>query len=408
MFKLNTIIKSTLAILVIATSTNAWAAEEKTTDPKAADQKVTEQKLEIGQVTSSFDITVYGYIKLDAIYDSQATVIGDLGFFVKPKIDGKNDNEFNMTARETRLGLKIGGPTVYDGKLSGRLEIDFYGRSDSENGYHPRLRLGYIDWAFENWSMRFGQDWETFITVAPKTVNFDTMADKGALGLRRAQARLTKNFNLSETSSIFVKAAAATTIAPDADQDGQVDGKDSGVPTFQYNLGYMGKILTEKKSRMSVSGHYGTETYHYEGRVDSKNVDTWSVIGSLYMPVVDCVTLAGTIWTGSNLDTYFGGIGQGINSIDDEGIGASGGWVQLMYFPTEKLNLNLIYGIDDPDNEDINEGMRSKNTVIGVNGYYSFTKALIGCLEYQRIETDYYMQQEAEDNRFQAAMKYVF
>jgi len=404
MFSYNKVIKSTLAILAIAASTT-MAADTKV----AADQKpATDLKMEVGKVTSSFDITLYGYIKVDAIYDSQATVIGDLGFFVKPKIDGESDNEFNMTARETRLGLKIGGPTVYDGKLSARIEIDFYGRSDSENGYHPRLRLGYIDWAFEDWSMRFGQDWETFITVAPKTVNFDTMADKGALGLRRAQARLTKNFNLSDTSSIFVKAAAATTIAPDENQDGQADGKDSGVPTFQYNLGYMGKILTEKKSRMSVSGHYGTETYHYEGRVDSKNVDTWSVIGSLHMPIVDKVTLAGTIWTGSNLDTYFGGVGQGINSETLEGIGASGGWVQLMYFPTEKLNVNLSYGIDDPDNEDLNAGMRSKNTVYGVNGYYSFTKALIGCLEFQRIATEYYTMDEAVDNRFQAAMKYVF
>jgi len=405
MFSYNKVIKSTLAILVIAASTTMAADQKEVAKEKVATEP---PKMELGKVTSSFDITVYGYIKVDAIYDSQSTVIGDLGFFVKPKVDGESDNEFNMTARETRLGLKIGGPTVYDGKVSARIEIDFYGRSDSENGYHPRMRLAYIDWAFEDWSMRFGQDWETFITAAPKTVNFDTMADKGALGLRRAQARITKNFNLSETSSIFVKAAAATTIAPDADQDGQLDGKDSGVPTFQYNLGYMGKILTEKKSRMSVSGHYGTETCDIDGKNDSKNIDTWSVIGSLYMPIVDCVTLAGTIWTGSNLDTYFGGVGQGINSTTIKGIDASGGWVQLMYFPMEKLNVNLSYGIDDPDNEDLNEGMRARNTVIGVNGYYSFTKALIGCLEYQRIETDYYMMEDAEDNRFQAAMKYVF
>jgi hypothetical protein len=398
MFSFNRTTKSILAILAIAASTTM-----------AADQKaVANQKMELGQVTSSFDITVYGYIKLDAIYDSQATVIGDLGFFVKPKVDGKSDNEFNLTARETRLGLKIGGPTVCNGKVSGQLEIDFYGDNDKENGYHPRMRLAFIDWAFEDWSMRFGQDWETFITVAPKVVNFDTMADKGALGLRRAQVRLTKNLNLSETSSIFAKAAAAATIAPDADQDGQVDGKDSGVPTFQYNLGYMGKILTEKKTRISVSGHYGTETLDLYGRNDSKHIPTWSVIGSLHMPIVDCVTLAGTIWIGSNLDTYFGGVGQGINTETFEGIDASGGWVQLMYFPTQKLNLNVIYGIDDPDNEDLNEGMRSKNTVIGVNGYYSFTKALIGCLEYQRIETDYYLMEEAEDNRFQAAIKYIF
>ena len=392
MFKLNKLVKSTLAILAIAASTNVMA----------------DQQLEIGQVTSSFDIAVYGYIKLDAIYDSQSTVIGDLGFWVKPEVNGDKDNEFNMTARQTRLGLKINGPDILNGKVSGRLEIDFYGRGDSENSYHPRIRLAYIDWAFDDWSMRFGQDWETFLTVAPKTVNFATLADKGALGLRRAQARVTKNFNLSETSSIFVKAALAATIAPDADQDGQVDGKDSGLPTFQYNVGYAGKVLTEKKSRFSVSGHYGQETCDVDGKNDSLDIDTWSVIGSVYMPVIDKISLAGTIWTGENLDTYFGGIAQGINLEKRKGIASNGGWAQFMYFPTDKLNINLTFGVDDPDNDDLNEGMRAQNTVMGINAYYAFSKALVASIEYQNIETKYYMQEKATDDRIQAAIQFFF
>ena len=38
-----------------------------------------------------------------------------------------NDDEFNMTANQTRIGLKITGPDSEDLKLSGLVEVDFYG-----------------------------------------------------------------------------------------------------------------------------------------------------------------------------------------------------------------------------------------------------------------------------------------
>ncbi|MDD2236932.1 MAG: hypothetical protein PHP44_03405 [Kiritimatiellae bacterium] len=366
----------------------------------------------VGQVTSKYDITIYGYIKLDAIYDSQKTAVGDLAFFVLPKVDGEEDSETRLTARQSRLGLKVNGPEVEGGRVTGLLEMDFYGKADSDNAYHPRMRLGYLDWAFSTWSLRAGQDWETFIVVVPTTINFATLSDQGSLGLRRPQFRLTKDFALSESSKLVLKGAVARTVGQDIDGGGQDDGVDSDIPTFQGAVVLQSVLLTEKKTVAGISGHWGKEVVDSYTKddvtVDEKKYDSWSVIGSLCLPIIKQLSLVGTIWTGENLDTYYGGIGQGINPTAQKGIKATGGYAQIQVFPMDKVNVNFTYGVDDPKDGDLAANMRSKNETLVASIQYSFSSDLIVGLEYQYLETKYKDSDSAKDNRVQAAMTFKF
>jgi len=368
--------------------------------------------VQVGQVTSKYDVTLYGYIKVDAIYDSHKTAVGDLAFFVLPKVDGEKDSETRLTARQSRLGLKINGPEVEGGKVTGLIEMDFYGKADTDNAYHPRMRLGYLDWAFATWSLRAGQDWETFIVVVPNTINFATLADQGALGLRRPQIRLTKNVGLGENSKLVLKGAVARTVGQDIDGGGQDDGVDSDIPTFQGAVELHSVLLTEKKTIAGLSGHWGKEVVDSytlnEETVDEKKYDSWSVIGSLCVPLIKQVSLMGSIWTGENLDTYYGGIGQGINPSAQKGIKANGGFAQIQIFPMDKVNVNLTYGLDDPKDGDLAANMRSKNETLMANVHYAFSPDLSVGLEYQYLKTKYKEGDSVEDNRVQAAMTFKF
>jgi len=91
-----------------------------------------------------------------------------------------------------------------------------------------------------------------------------------------------------------------------------------------------------------------------------------------------------------------------------KGIGARGGYIQLVTDLTEKLNWNLIYGIDDPDNQDLNNGNRSKNQAVFTSVYYKITSAVTAAFEYAYMTTSYKGQSDASDNRFQGAMIYKF
>lgn len=359
-------------------------------------------------------LKIYGYVKLDTAYDTQKTSAGDAVYYVLPQVNGKSDNEFNMTARETRLGLELVGPDIECVKTTAKIEGDFYGNGGSQNSPNLRLRLAYLDLAVPSGTaVRAGQDWDTFMTVIPKTVNITLLADNGALGLRRPQFRVTQDIPICDKTKLVAKVAAARTIGEDIDGGMQDDGADSGYPSVQYNVCLLTPLLTTNATKLSVSGHWGNETLdstvsNVVVDADVKDYITWSVIGSLFLPVHQKVAVQGTIWQGENLDTYFGGIGQGINKTLQKGVGAKGGYIQLITDPTDRLNWNLAYGIDDPNSEDLNNGNRSKNQTLVTSAYYKITSAVTAAFEYYHMTTSYKGQESATDNRFQGAMIYKF
>lgn len=361
-----------------------------------------------------FHLKPYGYVKLDAIYDTHSVAAGDLMFYVLPHTDGVDDNEFRMTARETRIGLNLKVAETGPIKPSGKIEVDFYGAGGSDNAANLRMRLAYIDLAMPHgFSLRAGQDWETFITIIPRIVNFAYLADAGALGIRRPQLRATQEIQLSEKTRLTAKLAAARTIGQDIDGGGEDDGVDSGLPTGQGNLILERPLWTESAAKIGVSGHIGRETCDKvaEGVTcanDDKDYDTWSVIGSLYLPLCQRAAVQGCIWQGENLDTYYGGIGQGINKTLATAIAAKGGFAQLLLDLTDRLNLNVGYGLDDPDEADLNAKDRSKNELIFSSLFFKLTRDATLALEYSNLRTSYKAADKAENNRIQGAVIYYF
>ena len=358
-------------------------------------------------------LQLYGYIRADISHDSQSTTPGELAFYVQPEVAGEKSGKTYFTARETRFGLNLIGPDFENWKTTGKIEMDFYG-GGTDIAYNPRIRLGYLDLAHSSgFSARFGQDWETFIEVIPRIVNFSYLADAGALGLRRPQARLTQDIKITDHTKLVLKVAAARTVGQDLDGGGYDDGADAEWPTAQFNVALHQKLWMDRTARIAFSGHFGQETLDTteEGALvaeDTKDYDSWSAQGAIYLPLSKCLTVQGSLWAGENLDTYFGGIGQGVNMGLGKAIAAKGGWAQVLWDPTEKLAFALGYSLDDPDDEDLNAGMRAKNELILVNGAYKLTKAVSVMAEYSHFTTDYLEGEEAVNDRVQMAMKYAF
>ena len=362
-------------------------------------------------------LQVYGYIKADLSHDTQNTAPGsDFTFYVLPEVAGEKDGQTRLAARESRFGLNLFGPDVGAWKTTGKIELDFYG-GGNPNSYNPRIRLAYVDVARScGLSLRFGQDWDTFTEVTPRINNFAYLADVGALGLRRPQARATKEIKFTDNTKLVVKVAAAQTVGQDLDGGGQDDGADADWPTAQFNVALHQKLWTEKAARLAFSGHYGRETID---SVDSNKVvvatdtadfDTWSAQASIFLPICKMVAVQGNLWQGANLDTYYGGIGQGVNMARGEEIEAKGGWAQLLFDPTDKWAFGLGYSVDDPCDEDLvgNKTQMSKNDLVWFYGAYKFTAALTAMAEYSQMTTDYAGKDDATNDRVQVSMKYTF
>lgn len=365
-------------------------------------------------------LQIFGFIKADYAYDTQNTAPKNtFALWVLPEANGEKDAQTQFGARETRLGLNIFGPDFGNWKTVGKFEMDFYGGGSGPNSYNPRIRLAYVDLANKDGlAFRIGQDWDTFCELVPRIVNFGYLADIGALGQRRPQARVTQEIKISDDTKVVAKIAAGQTMGEGPNQDldggGYDDGSDADYPSVQWSLALNQKLWADKPAKFAIAGHWGTETMD---AVDSNKVviasdaadyDSWSVQGFVFLPITKTLAAQGNVWQGANLDQYFGGIGQGVNMTLGDEIAAIGGFAQLLWDPVEKWSFGLGYSVDDPDDEDLNAGNRAKNEQEFVNVFYKFTSVLTGMAEYTHMVTDYKGQADATDDRIQVAMKYAF
>lgn len=361
--------------------------------------------------SSSITYDFYGYVKVDASYQTQNTNLAEIPFWVLPEMTSPSnaDGQTNFTAKESRLGVNITGPAYAGGVVKAKFEADFYGNFalNNHHAYQPRTRHIYTEWSNGKWSVLAGKTWETYLSVFPQTVNFTAYNLQGQLGLRRAQIRVTRALEIGDDQMLTLKLALSEPLGQlhggDLDVDGIDDGAESGLPNFEYNLEYKRPGL-----RLALSGFAGRESLDTTPTVMGGDYDSWALILGGEWELHRVLSLRGSIWTGSNLDSAWGGVNQGINVIQGRSIDGSGGWVQLGWKAMPDLSLNIGYGIDDPEDSMLETGQRTYNESITLNGLYKLNNNLTLGLEFMHLRTGYRRQTTESAQRVQGAVKYAF
>lgn len=342
---------------------------------------------------------VYGYIKVDAAYDTHCVFNGDFARYVLPEAVC-NDNQLNITARQTRLGLKVLGPQWEGWTPGARIETDFYGDYTSSTPT-LRLRLAYAEMEKDDWLIRAGQDWDALIVALPRTVIFATYANHGALWSRRPLIKAQWGQPLDD-GKLTITGAVAQAVSADIDGRGQPDGSDSGVPNLEGALTYDWQINDEWSLLTGLSGQWGQAAFDQPFGGETV-YDTYAGMFTAVIDWKEKAKLLGSFWYGANLGGFNGGIGQTVNLFKGRAIRARGGWVQLQTFPWEDFNWNLAFGIDDPLDSDLSPGMRDFSLNASTSIYYQLTPYLTLAAEYSFMQTGYSGLPTADNNRIQTA-----
>ena len=390
------------------------------------DKEVEELKKALGQqdlpaetkpllpVLSSLGIQLYGYLKLDAAYDTSQTDDGNFAKWVERENSNRDDDQFNMTANQSRFGVMITGPDGGTMKTSGRAEVDFYG-GGSQNKSHLMMRHAYmkLDWPEDRFNIIAGQTSDVISPLVPSTVNYSVAWWTGNIGYRRPQIRLTKVLGIDGDVDLTLEGAVARTIGRDnLFLAGTLDsGEDSGQPTLQARASVTAPVFCSKPVTVGLSGHYGEEEYDVASNGSDKEFRSWSLNVDLLQPVYDWLTIKSELFTGENLDAYLGGIGQGVTltgaNMYDE-IGSSGGWVAASLGPWDSRRYNLGVAVDDVDRDDVNEGARTLNSSVFANMFWAFDKNTEFALELSHLKTNYAGNGDADSFRIQTAFIYKF
>ena len=349
------------------------AASQLTAQPAPAPAVTTQSKL---------PLSLYGTILLNSFYDTGAVNIEDV-----PVLSAKRGTDpfenFGMTARQTRLGLRYQGAAVAGGKLSGQVEIDLFGgKAALPNGINfdiVRLRLAYgrVDW--KNFSLVAGQDWEIFAPLNPTSLAGFSVPDFSASGnpwIRTPQIRAELRHTLSEKASMQWQIAATdpnvgdnatvfqTIRTPGIGEHGRMPGIDSRLAfTSRIQGGDATVALSSHYNRGKNLGTIGNVT------VD-RSVDSWGVAADYMLPLTKRFSLTGELYEGRALGIFSASLGQAVLPVGtrgEHGVETRGGWTQAQFNIAARWQANLGYGLEAPDASELRTGDRSKNQTYMTN-----------------------------------------
>lgn len=365
-------------------------------------------------VLSNLDIQLYGYLKLDAAYDTSQTDDGNFAKWVERENNNSDDDQFNMTANQSRFGMRINGPDGDAMKASGRVEVDFYGGS-SQNKAHLMMRHAYmkLDWPEDRFNIIAGQTSDVISPLVPSTVNYSVAWWSGNIGYRRPQIRLTKELSLDADVDVKLEGAVARMIGRDnVSIAGTLDsGEDAGEPSLQGRASLSLPLIGSKRTTVGVSGHMGEEEYDISQDGQNTDFTTWSLNLDITQPITKWLSIKGELFTGENLDAYLGGIGQGVTltgANQYEEIGSTGGWIAASLGPWSNQRYNIGIAMDDVDRGDVNEGDRTLNRSVFGNMFCSLDKNVDWAVELSHWRTEYAGNGDAGNLRFQTALIYKF
>ncbi|MEA3448136.1 MAG: hypothetical protein U9Q98_06765 [Bacteroidota bacterium] len=226
--------KTAILVLIIMISGGAAISQEKNT------------------WLDSIQVTPYGYVKMDAFYDTRETVNGREGHFLlwpAPPVydtEGNDINDkvsFNMLAVQTNFGLSVKGPQVLKAKTSARIEGDFFGQKN-DNINLVRLRHAYLKMKWKTTEFLAGQFWNPVFNLEafPYTVSFTTGTPVLPFS-RNPQIRLTQQLGQFTLMGIVQSQRDYPSFGPDPDNPGvSIPSPEflsnSGMPEFHVKLGW--------------------------------------------------------------------------------------------------------------------------------------------------------------------------
>ncbi len=379
---------------------------------------------------SRFPVKIYGSILFNASYVDRGANTNDIPLFAQ-KRDASSDQDhqnFNMTARQTRFGLRYEGKVFEDAKLTGVFEFDLLGGKPAfANGvnfdiFRLRLAYGRIDWA--NDSLEAGQDWAVFSPLNPTTLasyGIPGFSTSGNLWNRIPQIRYEhregEKSKLILTTAVLDPNAGDNAGNPAARVIGL--GERSALPAFETRIGFITPIHG-KDSSAGVSGHYSRllgVIGNPVGTTQRSSIDSYGVSGDANLWLSSGFRVTGELFHGRALGIFSGNIAQSAVVIGGRarGINSTGGWVELHgEAPTgyqgslKNFSANFGYGIEDNRDEDLVAGIRKRNQTYMVNWQYKFSPNFTFAQEYRRVLTDWFRQPFADQRLNWASLAFLY
>ncbi len=323
---------------------------------------------------------------------------------------GRAGGSFGGTLRQSQVGLDVFGPTWQGARIRGNLQFDFGGGfPNTENGVTAglvRLRTAVLrlDWA--RTSIVGGQDAPFFSPLSPTSLASliqPALAYSGNLWTWLPQLRVEHRLSIPGGSGLSVQAGILDPLTGQAppNQFYRVPqaGEASRQPAYATRVAWTSAARNDRQVSFGTGGFYSRQNWGI-----GHAVDAWAATADASVPLGQFLTVTGEFYRGRGIGGLGGALGNSVVSYGPpslpnapvDGLNAIGGWSQLKWQATPRLEFNAAAGQDNPFANQIRESAQSgstsysgtvRNRTALTNFIYHPRSDLLFSVEYRRIQS---------------------
>jgi hypothetical protein len=335
-------------------------------DTQLLSAKVDEQYQTKVESASKFRVRLSGIVLMNlfsnrGIFDSQ-----DFPSLVAAPYSGNPNGSFGATLRQSEIGLEVFGPRLAGASTRGDVHLDFAGGFPGiPNGVTSgisRLRTATIHLDWQKTSIVAGQDEAFFTPLSPTSfasIAVPAFNYAGNLWEWVPQVRVEHRFALTANTNLLLQGGILDNLTGDlpVSQWGNIPqaGERTGQPAYASRIAWSHQLFGQPMT-VGAGAYYSRQDWWFD-----RYLDGWAGTADWDIPLSSRFTVSGEFYRGKALGTLGGGIGRSViltgpiinPSVQIRGLNSLGGWSQLKFRPTGKLEFNAAFGLDNPLAEDI-------------------------------------------------------
>jgi len=323
--------------------------------------KIDEQYQTKVESASKYRARLHGIVLMNAFRNLGASDNLDFPDYAERVPPGWPSATFGATLRQSEIGLEIFGPTVAGAHTSADVQLDFAGGFPATgNGVDfgiARLQTANVRFEWAHTSVVAGQDSLFISPLSPTSfasLATPTFAFAGNLWAWTPQLRVEHRFSIADQQTVTVQGGIFDNLNwqfPSGNRFFRTPqaGELSGQPAYGYRTAWS-RPLHERPLSLGVAGYYGRQDWLFD-----RYVDAWAGMADWQIPILPRLALSGEFYRGRGIGGLGGAIGTSILYGGDprspftpiRGLNTTGGWAQLKFQATPKIEFNGVFAEDN-------------------------------------------------------------
>jgi hypothetical protein len=392
--------------------------------------KINEQYQTKVETAAKYRARLSGIVLMNAFHNVGASDNLDLPDFAVPVGPGGSGSSFGGTLRQSEIGLEIFGPALAGAKSSANVVFDFAGGFPSTpNGVDfgiARMQTASLRLDWQHTAVVAGQDSLFISPLSPTSFGslaVPAFAYAGNLWGWTPQLRVEQRFDLADQQTLTVQAGILDNLDWEPPDDPYYRyaqaGEASGQPAYAVRTAWSRPVFDHPLS-FAGAGYFGKQDWSWD-----RYVDAWGGMTDWRVPIIRRLALSGEFYRGRGIGGLGAGIGRAVlfggnpyySTTSIRGLDSAGGWSQLKFQLTPKIELNGVFAEDDAFSGDIRGFATDANnfgTILGRNRgqlgniIYRPRSDLLLSAEFRRLHSFPVYSSASATNQINLAMGVLF